>query len=177
MWSFKVRGLRQLFHEEMFMRRIVALALASSLLVSAPLFAARAPQGQAASLSGEAKGPTGETLANSTVQLRNVNTGQLVGTTTSNATGAFTFSGLPAGTYAVEVLNAAGQIVGTSAAVSVTAGAAVTGVTVGATAAGVAAGAAAGGGISTAVVVTTVAVVAGVAGTVAIVRANASPSR
>jgi hypothetical protein len=124
------------------------------------------------------------------VQLRNLATGQLAGTTTSSATGAFSFAGLPAGNFAVEVVNVAGQIIGTSASISVVAGATVTGITVSATAAvvGAAAGAAAAGaaaagvgaaaGVSTAVVVTTVAAAAGVAGAVAVAASgNASPSR
>jgi hypothetical protein len=172
------------------MRRIVALSLASSMFGSAALAAAGAPraQSQPASLSGTASSSAGQTLANVTVQLRDVATGQLAGTTTSSATGAFSFGGLQAGTYTVEVVGATGQIVGTSAAISVTAGATVTGVAVSATAAAVAAGAAAGaavaggtaaaGGISTAVIVTTVAAAAGVAGAVAVAtNGNASPSR
>src|SRR3954469_6583969 len=169
------------------MRRFVACMLASSLFVTAPLFAAPGGQGQAASLSGTASSSAGQTLGNVTVQLRDVATGQLAGTTTSSATGAFSFGGLQAGTYAVEVVSATGQIVGTSAAISVTAGATVTGVAVSATAAAVAGGAAAAGaaagaaastGISTAVIITTVAAAAGVAGAVAVAtNGNASPSR
>jgi carboxypeptidase family protein len=171
------------------MRRIVALSLASSLFGSAALAAAGAPRAQAepASLSGTASSSAGQTLANVTVQLRDVVTGQLAGTTTSSATGAFSFAGLQAGTYTVEVVSATGQIVGTSAAISVTAGATVTGVAVSATAAAVAGGAAAAGaaagaaastGISTAVIITTVAAAAGVAGAVAVAtNGNASPSR
>jgi flagellin len=151
--------------------------------------AAAAPRAQTevASLSGTASSSAGQTLGNVTVQLRDVATGQLAGTTTSSATGAFSFGGLQAGTYAVEVVSATGQIVGTSAAISVTAGATVTGVAVSATAAAVAGGAAAAGaaagaaastGISTAVIITTVAAAAGVAGAVAVAtNGNASPSR
>lgn len=178
------------------MRQFTAFALAFSMTLSAaPLFAARAPRGaqaQAATLSGTASSSTGQTLANTTVQLRDLATGQLAGTTTSTPSGAFTFAGIPPGRYAVEVVSAAGVIIGTSASVAVAAGAAITGVAVSATAAavgaaaagaGVAAGAAAaaGGaaaaGISTAVIVTTVAVGAGIAGAVAVVKNNASPSR
>lgn len=175
------------------MRRIVAATLASSMFVSAPLVAAGAPraQPQGASLVGTASSSSGQTLANITVQLRDVVSGQLVGTTTSNSGGAFAFSGLQAGNYAVEVVNAAGQIIATSSAISVAAGATVTGITVTATAAAVGAGAAGGaaaaaaaggtaaaGGISTAVIITSVAAAAGVAGAVAVAtNGNASPSR
>ena len=170
------------------MRRIVALALASSLtLSSAPLFAAQAT----ASLAGTATSSSGQSVANATVHLRNLANGQIAGTTTSSTTGSFSFAGLQAGNYAVEVVNAAGQIIGISASIGVAAGATVTGIAVstsavlaGAAAGGAAAGAAAAGagaataGISTAVIVTTAAAAAGVAGAVAIAKkGDASPSR
>src|SRR4051794_19068814 len=117
------------------MRRSVALVLASSMFATAPLVAAPRGQNETASLSGTASNPAGETLANTVVQIRNVATGQLAGTTTSSATGAFSFGGLQAGTYTVEVVGATGQIIGSSAAVTVAAGATVTGVAVSATAA------------------------------------------
>ena len=167
------------------MRRIAAVVAAFSLSVSPLVAAPRPAQAQAASLSGTATSSTGQTLANVTVQLRNVVTGQLAGSTTASATGTFSFAGLQAGQYAVEVVNAAGTIVGTSAAITVTAGAVVTGVTVTASAAiaggaaagaGAAAAGAAAAGISTAVIVTTVAAAAGVAAVVA-VAVNASPSK
>jgi carboxypeptidase family protein len=155
-----------------------------SMSLSATPILAAAAQGQAASLSGTASSQSGQRLANSTVQVRNLATGQLAGTTTSSATGTFSFGGLQAGNYAVEVVNAAGQIVGSSASIAVAAGAAVTGVAVtssalavGAAAAGAAAGSGAAAGISTALIVTTVAVAAGVVGAVAVAKHNASPSR
>ena len=180
------------------MRRLIAVTLTSSLMLSAsPLFAASPrpmPRAQAqsnASLSGTATNATGQPVANATVHLRNLATGQLTGTTTSSAMGSFSFAGLEAGNYAVEVVNAAGQIIGTSASISVAAGTTVTGVAVGTSAAlagaaaggAAAAGAAAAGagaatGISTAVIITTVAAAAGVAGAVAVAkRGDASPSR
>ena len=174
------------------MRRIAATALAASMMLSAPLAAAvRAPRQQnTASVSGTAKAANGQAMPNTTVQLRDVNTGQLAGTTTSSANGAFTFTSLAGGTYAIEVLSATGQIIGTSGAVTVATGAAVTGVTVGASAAAAgaaggaaaAAGAAAAGGataagVSTALVVTAVAAAAGAAGVIAVAASgNASPS-
>ncbi len=122
------------------------LAVALTLAIAAPAVPLAAGAGQAqaaASLTGAASNTAGQTLVNATVQLRNLATGQIAGTTTSNAVGQFSFIGLNPGNYAVEVLNAAGQVVGTSASVSVAAGAAVTGVSVTATAAaGIAAGAA-----------------------------------
>ncbi len=181
------------------MRRIVAIALSSTLMLQvAPLTAApamraaRAGGVQAAetgAINGVAQNSAGRTLSNYTVQLRNLQTGQLSGVTTSNAAGSFSFAGLSPANYVVEVVNQAGAIVGSSAAIPVAAGATVS-VTVSATAAAAIAGAAAGGaaaggaaaagaagGISTAVVITTIAAAAGIAGVVAVARHNASPSR
>ena len=171
------------------MRRIPVITLVLALLLSAsPLVAApagRVAQAPGATLSGTATNSTGQTIAQTTVQLRDLATGQLVSTTQSAANGAFTFTGVPAGNFAVEVVNAAGQIIGSSASISVAAGATITGVTVSATAAAAlgtaagaaAAGAATAGGFSTAVVITTVAVGAGIAGAVAVATNDASPSR
>lgn len=169
--------------------RITSFVLALALSFSAsPLFAARAgrvAQGQGATLSGTAQDSAGRTIARATVQLRDLATGQLAGTTQSAANGAFTFTGLPAGNYAVEVVNPDGRIIGSSAAITITAGATITGVAVSATAAvalgtaagAAAAGAAAAGGLSTAVVVAGVAAAAGVAGAVVAANNDASPSR
>jgi hypothetical protein len=170
------------------MRNVAVIALVVAMAFSSPMLAApRIAQAQApaSSLAGTATASTGEVLPNVTVQLRNLTTGELSGSTTSNAAGSFAFAGLAAGQYAIELVSATGQIVGASAAIPVAAGATVTGVTVTATTAFVAsAGAAAAGagaagagaGVSTAVIVTTVAVAAGIAGAVA-VAANASPSQ
>jgi filamentous hemagglutinin family protein len=172
------------------MRRFVALALSSTLVLQvAPLMAAPAAPGARAgraqapvatgALNGTAHSASGQTLSNYTVQLRNLQTGQVAGTSTSNAAGSFSFTGLNPATYMVEVLNPAGVIVGSSAATAVAAGATVTVTvsTMAAALAGVAAGGAAAAGVSTALVVTTVAVAAGIAGAVVVARNNASPSR
>src|SRR4051812_18744076 len=105
------------------MRRWTAAALALVVtLTAAPLFAARAPRAQQlASIAGSATTSTGQTLANVTVQLRDLVTGSVAGTTTSTATGTFAFAGLQAGSYAIEVVSAAGQVVGTSASIAVAA--------------------------------------------------------
>jgi hypothetical protein len=174
------------------MKRLLVLALVTAMVVPAlPLTAAgripaRAGQAQTGAIQGTATSSTGQTLPNFTVQVRNLQTGQLAGSTTSNAAGSFNFAGLAPGNYVVEVVNQAGTIVGSSSAIAVTAGATVT-VAVSTTAAAAiagAGGAAAGGaaattaGVSTAVIVTTVAAAAGIAGAVAIaVNNDSSPSR
>jgi hypothetical protein len=94
-------------------------------------------------VQGTARDAQQQTLANYTVQVRNVQTGDLVGSGTTNASGQFTFSGLTPGSYVVEIVNAAGEIIGTTAPIAVAAGT-MASVTVTASAAG--ALAAAGGG-------------------------------
>ncbi|PYQ99798.1 MAG: hypothetical protein DMF96_05640 [Acidobacteria bacterium] len=162
----------------------VALSLTLTLVQAAPLMAAPAMRaaragggqpGATGTLNGTAQSSTGQTLPNFTVQVRNLKTGELVGTTTSNSAGSFSFTGLSPADYVVEVVNQAGAIVGSSAAVTLAAGATVT-VTVSAMAAAAIATAAA-GGISTALVVTTIAAGAGIAGVVVAVKHDASPSR
>jgi hypothetical protein len=155
---------------------VIALTLALALPAS-PLVVTSVAQAEIASLAGTAASSTGETLANVTVQLRDLATGTVSGTTTSSSTGAFSFGLVNPGNYVVEVLNAAGEVVGTSASVSVAAGAAITGVTVSATAAAVAASAAAVAGVSTIAAVTSAAAAAGVVGLVTATQEDASPSR
>ena len=149
---------------------LAAAVIAAMMLQISPLFAA-AQAG--ASISGAARTSSGRLVANTTVRVRNLMTNQIAGMTTSNAAGQFSFAGLMPGTYAVEVMNAAGEIIGTSSAVTVAAGAAITGVTV---TAAVASSTAAATGLSTAAIVAIVAGGAAVA-TVIAVKSTASPSQ
>lgn len=181
------------------MKKLIASALVVALtLAAAPINLIAAARFQAGTISGVAT-VDGKPLANVTVRLRNVDTGQLVGNTTANAQGSFSFSGLPAGNFVVETVSANGTILGTSTTIALAAGAmAATGVAVatsgtalaaaggvGAAAAGAGAGAAgaaaAGGGALAAVGGTlgALAIAGGVIGvTTAIVVANdASPSQ
>ena len=155
---------------------VIALAVTLSLPLS-PLGVSGVAQTEAASIAGTATSSTGEILVNATVQLRDLATGRVSGTTTSSSTGAFSFAAIDPGNYVVEVFNAAGQVVGTSASISVAAGATLTDVAVSATAAAVTVAAASVAGISTIVAVTTAAAAAGVVGLVAVGQGDASPSR
>jgi hypothetical protein len=159
------------------MRKAVAFVLALTVgLATAPLAFAQPPTG---GLQGFARNANKQTLPQVNVQVRGAD-GQLAATGSTNAQGAFSFSGLTPGTYTVEILDAAGRIVGTSS-VTVTAGAVAT-VTVTAAAAGAIAAAGTGGvglfGLGT---IGTVAVIGGAAAlTVAAIvatRDDASPSR
>jgi hypothetical protein len=165
------------------MRKTFALALTVAVAAfGAPLgVLAAAPAGQATgSVTGVAKDAAQKALPKVKVQVRGAN-GQLAASGTTNATGAFTVPGLAPGSYTIEVLDAAGNIVGTSTAVTITAGSVAT-VTVTAAAAGAIA-AAAGGGVSILGLGTlgSVAVIgaAGAAtiGAIAATRNDASPSR
>jgi large repetitive protein len=102
------------------------------LTLSATSLEVIAAPGQAtpSSISGTASDATGGVLSNAAVQLRSVSTARLVGRGTTNGLGQFSFGGLTPGTYVIEVLNSSGQIVGTSAAVIVSADATVIGASV-----------------------------------------------
>jgi len=111
------------------MKRILSLVLASAMALSgSTLFAAGARVQPNGSIAGTATSQTGEALPNVTVQLRDLSTGQVVQTKQKNDKGEYVFADLPAGNFAVEAVNASGQVIGTSASISVTAGQAVTGV-------------------------------------------------
>jgi len=161
------------------MKRLLAFTLAVALVllgVPAPLAAAQ----QTGSLAGIAKDNGGNPLAGYTVQLRNVGTGQLAGTTTSAANGAFSFANLPAGTYVIELVDATGKIIAVSVNIPLAAGATLTGIAVTASALGAAGMAAGAGGIgaffsSTGGIVLLAAAGAGIA--VGVVKATGSPSK
>lgn len=133
-------------------------------------------------ISGTAASQTGEALSNMTAQLRDLSTKELVGTTTTNASGHFVFVVANPGSFIVEIVGAQGAIVGVTAPITLAAGAmVVSGVTVAATAAGTAAGVA--GGVAGGLFGSTVAVVAataaglGVVAGVVAAQDTASPSR
>jgi hypothetical protein len=144
------------------MKKLIASALVFALAIAAaPVNLIAAARFQAGTIAGTAT-VDGKPLANVTVRLRNVDTGQLVGNTTANAQGAFSFTGLGPGNFVVETVAANGTILGTSTAIVLAAGAmAATGITVattgtalaaaggvGAAAAGVGAAAGAGAGVA-----------------------------
>ena len=154
------------------MRRVLSCVTVISMMVPASsVFAApRAVQAQTAgSISGTASDSTGVTVAKATVRLRNLTTNELSSNSMSGVAGEFSFSGLSAGSYVVEVVNAAGEIVGASAPIAVVAGAQVTGVVVAASAA-----AAAGVGGAATVGVATPGFFTSTAGIIALAAAGAA---
>ena len=106
------------------MRKAIAFALATALgafvISSSALAAGKTPTAkQGGSITGTAQNEKKQPLANYTVRLRDASTGNIVGSTTTNAAGSFTFQGLPPGNYIVEVVDSAGKVVGLSPSISV----------------------------------------------------------
>jgi hypothetical protein len=128
------------------MKRLLVVWLALALVgVGIPVSVGAAGQPPNSVVSGLVRSAAQQPVANTTVRLRNMNTGQVAGTSTTNTQGAFTFSGVPQGSYVVEVLNTGGVVVGTSSTVALTGGpSTVSGVAI--TLAGAPAAAAAAGG-------------------------------
>lgn len=161
---------------------ISGLGMPWSAVAANPPTRVRQDPPQTGTIGGTAKDAKGEKLPKSTVRVRNVADGTIAAEVVADAAGAFSVTGLAPATYVVEIVNAAGQVVGLSSAVAVAAGTVAT-VTVTATAVGAIAAAAAGGGFSllglgtlASVAVVSAAGVAAVAGVVAS-RNTASPSK
>lgn len=163
------------------MRRVISLAVAlvlAAFVTPVPGVLAQAGTG---GVTGTAADASKSPLANHTVRLRNVQTGQIASTTQSAANGSFSFAGVNPGNYVIEIVNAAGDVIATSSTVGVVAGTTAT-ITVTASAITAAAAAAGGGGLAglftgTSLVVVTAAGVAGVVIAVQATQDDPSPSR
>ena len=160
------------------MRRMLSLVLSVAVVVSAVLPAATAgvAVGQ---ISGVARAQSGQHLANQIARLRSLDVGHLANVTTTNASGQFSFTGLKAGIYVVELVSN-GYVVGTSAPVVLTA----RDMTVDSVAAIAAGGAQAQAGAlagsfwaSTAGIITVAAVTAGVITAVVVAKDPESPTQ
>ena len=99
---------------------------------------------QAGSLTGVAHTADRAPLVHFRVNVRHARTGELADWTTSNRAGQFSFTTVQPGPYVVEIVDAAGQVVGLSPSLAIAEGATVT-VTIGASAAGALADAGSGG--------------------------------
>lgn len=158
---------------------VVAVSLSPTLSAAGrPIVRVTAQPGQnIGEISGKST-KDGKPLAKYKVQLRNIDTKALVGDMVTDAGGNFKFTGLPVGNYVVETVDDNGNIIATSATLSLAVGAMLIGnVGVGASAA-VAGGVAAGGAAlsSTTLIVTLAAVGAGVTAAVVAVTNDASAS-
>ena len=103
------------------MRRLIAVLLAS-LLVFAGTPGMSAAAKSAGTITGVARSTAGRSLGGHIVRVRSVRTGDVVATATTTATGSFVVPSLDPGSYVVEILDAAGRIVGTSAIATVVEG-------------------------------------------------------
>jgi hypothetical protein len=102
------------------MKKLIASALVLALVVTAaPINLIAAGRIQTGQIAGSAM-VDGKPLGNVVVRLRNIDNGQLVGTTPANAQGGFSFTGLGPGNYVVETVAPNGTILGTSAAITLT---------------------------------------------------------
>ena len=135
-----------------------------------------------AQISGRVMTPNGNPLANATVRARDLLNGQLGASTSTASAGQFAVSVNP-GYYLLEVVDAGGQIVGTSSFISAAAGSAITATTVTATTGALSAMTTTAGLVSTLTAsaarsVTYAAAAAGIAGVVTPAEMiTASPSR
>ena len=165
------------------MKRVLVVAVSVAVMFSTWPVSAAGLAPVTGTITGAAASWNGETLANVTIHARDLQTGALIGSTTSNVAGRFSFAGLKPGRYVVEVASQLGPIVGSSSVLDVTAGETVT-VTVNTTAAtgsayggGAAQGGQARGGVSRAVIITSIAAAAGIAAAIVIATNDSSPSR
>lgn len=100
------------------MRRILSLTLSLAMILSfvPTVSAAGAPVGQ---ISGLAMSQGGAHLGGQIARVRSLDIGHVADVTTTNAAGQFSFTGLSAGHYIVELVSN-GYVVGTSAPVALT---------------------------------------------------------
>src|SRR5262249_9324454 len=148
-----------------FMHRVVVLMLVAALVIPVP--AVVAAPGGAETLTGTIKG-TATPAGIYTVRLRNMQSNEVVDTKTTAANGAYSYTNVPVGQYIVEI-DSAGNVIGTTAAVALTAGATVT---ANVTLSGAAAQGQQGGSKDTAasIIIATAAAAAGIAATIAVVK-------
>jgi hypothetical protein len=110
------------------MKRILILTMVLALGVSGVPLAA---QQKAGTIEGIAKNACQSRQKDAKVQLRNVDTGALAGSTITDKDGKFTFTGILPANYVAEIVNKSGKVDGVSKSVAVAAGAIVKDVTIG----------------------------------------------
>jgi len=157
--------------------------IASLVLVLALGVAAVEAAGQAAGrIAGTVRDAQGQILPNAKLQLRNIDTAQVVARARSAADGSYEFTGVAQGNYLIEIVDDSDRILGLSTATALAPGAAVTGLLVSLSSAGAVAGAAAAGGLgafftSTGGILLLAGIGAGVTAGVIAATGPASPSR
>src|SRR5258708_6019919 len=164
------------------MTATVAIGIPVDGAATAPKAASNRQSQQTGAIRGLAKDAQGSKLTSAKVRVRNARTGEIAAEGVTDTSGGFVTAGLAPASYVVEVVSAAGQVIGLSPAIVVAAGATAT-VTVTPTAIGAVGAAGAGGGLSVlglgtaaSIAVLGAAATAAVVGIVAATR-TASPSR
>ncbi|MCX6544994.1 MAG: carboxypeptidase-like regulatory domain-containing protein [Acidobacteria bacterium] len=114
------------------MKRILILTMVLALGVSGVPLAAQQPQ--IGTIEGFARDACQSRLKDAKIQLRNVDTGVLAGSTITDKEGKFTFAGILPANYVAELLNKDGKVTDVSKSVAVAAGAVVKDVAVGSSA-------------------------------------------
>ncbi|HSL23052.1 MAG TPA: carboxypeptidase-like regulatory domain-containing protein [Vicinamibacterales bacterium] len=164
-----------------FIAAVVSIAFVAAMWpVQAGAASGQVVQARGGTVEGIARDANQQPLPKTAVQIRNVATGQLVGTQITGPAGQFVFTGIGPGNYVVELVDNDGKIIGASVPFSVAEG--MTATVAVTAAAGGALGAAGGGfgilGLGKAASLTLLAGI-GAGITAAIVAANdpASPSK
>jgi hypothetical protein len=163
------------------MRKFLSTVLVTVTMMTGAPLGVMASQQDLIGVKGRALNSSQQALPNARVQIRDLKSAQLVNSTTSDATGEFSFDNVKPGDYIVEVVDASGHMLGMSPPFTLGAARSVT-ISVVATAPGaVTAGGGAGFSLFGLGPVSSVAVLgaAGAAAVTAVVatRQNASPSR
>lgn len=97
------------------MRRFLSTVLVAVMTMGSTSFGVLAAQQDSITLTGRAFTANLQQLPDARVQIRDLKTGQVVNSTTSNATGEFSFENLKPSDYIVELADAAGNVQGMSA--------------------------------------------------------------
>jgi hypothetical protein len=103
------------------MRRLLAVVLAFVLVFAGTPLTSVAAQ-STGTITGATKTTAGQPLGGHVVRVRSVRTANVVATSTTSAAGNFVLSNIDPGSYVVEVVDAAGRLVGASAIATVVAG-------------------------------------------------------
>lgn len=94
------------------MRKFLALAIVAAVSAATVPSTAQPAVPGTSRLVGTAFNTTLQPLPNAAVQIRNLQTGEVVGSTISGDRGEFTFIDLPPGSYIIEIVNSAGAVQG-----------------------------------------------------------------
>lgn len=99
------------------LRRLLSFGLSGLLVLSAvPPVSARAIT--AGEITGIAMTQGGQYLSNHTARVRSLDAGDVRSSATTNSAGSFSFTGLAAGIYVVELVSGTGAVIGTSTPVT-----------------------------------------------------------